>query len=385
MDDKEIRKILIEILYTVINEAESSPILIQKITEDNLVSVYRLAKKHDLAHIVSNYVYQNKITVEKAELRAKLQKEEMMSVYRNEQMKYTFEQICDIFDEANIPYVPLKGSVIRPYYPYENMRTSCDIDILIHEENLEAAISCLENTGYRCGDKNYHDVSLYSPNKIHLELHFNIQENMDSLDNVLKDAWNYASLVKGSRYEFNKNFFVFYMYAHMAYHFLSGGCGVRSLLDIWVMEHKMNAPYSCAEDLLKKAGIYEFASEMSNISNKCFSFNERDEFSDLILEYICDGGIYGSKENNIAIYKSKDKSSFNYLMERLFFPYKCMIVSYPILKKAPYLLPFCWVVRWMKAIFDNKLNKFTFEMSKAKKIPDQTIREIKEIRSRLGL
>jgi hypothetical protein len=227
MEDKEIQKILIEILYTAVNEAESSPVLMKKITEDTLVSVYRLAKRHDLAHIVSNYVYRNNIKIEKEELAARLQKEEMISVYRNEQMKYTFNQICSIFDQANIPYVPLKGVFIRPYYPYENMRTSCDIDILIHEGDLNAAIKCLESHGYRYNDRNYHDVSLHSPNNIHLELHFNIQENIDCLDSVLKAAWDYTSLSQGSRYDFNMDFFVFHMYAHLAYHFVSGGCGIR--------------------------------------------------------------------------------------------------------------------------------------------------------------
>ena len=286
MDEKEVQTILIEILYAAVNEVEKSPDVAQKITPDTLISIYRLAKKHDLAHIVSNFVYCNQIEINQ-EIRVKLHREELISVYRHEQMKYTFEQICSIFDEANLSYVPLKGSVTRPYYPYEHMRTSCDIDILIHEEDLESAISCLESNGYRCGNKHYHDVSIYSPNKIHLELHFSIQENIDYLDVVLKEAWQYAVLSKGCRYDFSKEFFVFHIYAHMAYHFLSGGCGIRSLLDIWVMEHKMNASYLCAKDLLEQAGIYRFASEMSNIANKCFTENTQDDFSELFSTFCC--------------------------------------------------------------------------------------------------
>jgi len=372
-------------LYVSINELECSASLIENITSDGFSSVFHLAKKHDLAHIVSKFVYQNKLEIKDDEFRKALQQEEILAVYRHERMKCAYEQICSVFDEEGIPYVPLKGAVIRPYYPYEHMRTSCDIDILIHEENLDCAIDCLVKKGYRCENRNYHDVSLYSPNKTHLELHFNIQENMDSLDEVLKDAWKHTVLVQGSKYAFSKEFFVFHMYAHMAYHFLSGGCGIRPLLDLWIMEHKMEANYSCAEDLLKKAGIYTFAVEMSSIANKCFTQNERDSFSDLVLKYICSGGIYGTKNNKVAIKKTETKSSFVYALERLFLPYHSMTITYPVLKKQPWLLPFFWFVRWVCAVFKGKTKKITAELSYANNVSKETMSELVEIRSRLNI
>lgn len=384
MDEKEVQHILIEILYAAVNEVEDSESIKEKITPDMLLSVYRLAKRHDLAHVVSNFVYRNKIEIDQ-ELQARLQREEIMSVYRNEQMKYSFREICGVFDEAGIEYIPLKGSVIRPYYPYESMRTSCDIDILIHENDLETAVNSLETKGYRCGDRNYHDVSLYSPSKIHLELHFNIQENMDNLDAVLKDAWGYAIPTNSSQYAFSKEFFAFHIFAHMAYHFVSGGCGIRSLLDIWVLEHKMGISYSCAKVLLEKAGIYQFAAEMSKLAELCFTQNNRDTFSDTVLKYIFQGGVYGSAENHIAVDKSKNGGSAGYAVKRLFLPYKSMVIAFPYLKKAPYLLPFCWVVRWIKAIFGGKSKRIISEMSCANNISDEKLKEVSAICSRLGL
>jgi len=385
MDEREVQHILIEILYSTVNEIENNESIKEKITPDILLAIYRLAKKHDLAHVVSSFVYRNKVEIDQ-EFQARLRREEIMSVYRYEQMKYTFGEVCSFFDEAEISYIPLKGSVLRPYYPYESMRTSCDIDILIHEEDLETAINSLEIRGYRCGDRNYHDVSLYSPNKIHLELHFNIQENMDNLDAVLKDAWEYAIPANSSsRYAFSKEFFAFHIFAHMAYHFVSGGCGIRSLLDIWVMEHKMGISYLCAKDLLTKAGIYQFASEMSKLAQQCFTHNVRDPFSDSVLKYIFQGGVYGSAENHIAVDKSKTGSSAAYALKRLFLPYKSMIIIYPLLRTAPYLLPFCWVARWIKAIFGGKSSRIVSEMSCANNMSDERIKEVTTICSRLGL
>ena len=384
MDEKEIQHILIEILYSTINNMEKNESIKEKITPDILQAVYRLAKNHDLAHVVSKFVYRNKVMIDH-ELQARLQREEILSVYRYEQMKYSFAEICNTFAEIGISYIPLKGSVIRPYYPYESMRTSCDIDILIHEEDIKIAINSLENKGYRCGERNYHDVSLYAPNNIHLELHFNIQENMDNLDAVLKDAWEYSVPAKGTEYAFSKNFFAFHIFSHMAYHFISGGCGIRSLLDIWVMEHKMGISYLCAKTLLEKANIYQFAEEMSKLAELCFTYNDRDCFSASVLKYIFQGGVYGSKENNVAVDKVKTGSSVGYAVKRLFLPYKSMVIAFPCLEKAPYLLPFCWVVRWIKALFNGKYKQIVSEMTCVNNMSEEKISEVRSICSRLGL
>ncbi len=384
MDQSEIQEILMEILYCTINENSDDSSLNEKLTSDVVAAVYGLAKKHSLAHLVARYIFKNQISVN-SEIEAKLRKTDLMAVYQYERMKYSFTQICDAFDQAEIAYVPLKGSVLRAYYPTEDMRTSCDIDILIHEADLELAIGALEEKNYRCGERHYHDVSLYSPNNIHLELHFNIQENMDNLDAVLKNAWEYAEPVKGSQYAFSKDFFAFHIFAHMAYHFVSGGCGIRALLDIRVMEHKMGISYSCAKELLEKAGIYKFASEMSKLAGQCFTNSERDSFSDSILKYIFKGGVYGSAENHIAVDKSKTKSSVTYALKRLFPPYKSMIILYPFLKKGFFLLPFCYVARWISAIFGGKSKRIASEMAYVNNISDEKIKEVKEICSHLGL
>lgn len=385
MDEREIQKILIEILYWAVNGTEVNTALVQNIKDDHLACIYRLAKQHDLAHVIANFVYRNKIEIKNEELQTRLKQEELIAVYRHERMKHAYKQICEIFEEACIAYVPLKGAVIRTYYPYEHMRTSCDIDILIHEEELNCAIACLIKNGYCLEKKSNHDVSLYAPNKTHLELHFNIQKDMDGLDCVLKEAWKHTALVQGSHYEFNKDLFVFHMYAHMVGHFLSGGCGIRSLMDIWIMEHKMGLHYSCAEELLKRAGIYKFASEMCNIANQCFGDNERDTLSELVLKYIFKGGVYGTKENYIAVQREQTRSAALYVWKRLFLPYKTMIEIYPILKRRPWLLPFGWIARGLSAIFAGKTRKFALEVIYARNVSDDTLSELAEIRSRLDI
>ena len=349
-----------------------------------LADVYRLAKAHDLGHVVAQYVHEQKLAVS-PKLENYLTQDALLSVFRCEQLKFALDEICQAFAGAQIPHIPLKGSVIRPYYPIESMRTSCDIDILVHEEDLPAAIAALEAKGYRCGERAYHDVSLYSPNQIHLELHFNIQENIDSLDKVLCNPWQYAVPLTDYRYGFQDAFFVFHMYAHMAYHFLSGGCGLKALMDIYIMENAMNATCHSAEALLKEAGIYTFASHMRELANRVFRGEPLEDFPEQLLQYVFAGGVYGSKENTIAVFRSRGKSNLRYTIERIFLPYRSMAIAYPILKKAPYLLPFFWVVRWTKALLEKKTGTLAKEIACVNNVSPEKVRKTKALCHRLGL
>lgn len=384
MEVKAIEDIFIKMLRSELSETELDASVKEQLTPDVVAALYSLAAGHDLAHIVFSSLYKCGLKKDDA-IYTKFYQKAIMSVHRNEQMKYEFGQICDTFDQASIPYIPLKGSVIRPYYPKESMRTSCDIDILVKEENLEAAIDALVQKGFKCSDRNYHDVSLFSEANVHLELHFNIQENIDKLDAVLRDAWRYARLTDGSRYKFTDDFFVFHMFAHMCYHFLSGGCGIKSLMDIWIMEHKMGITYECARELLEQADIYRFAEGISKLAEICFSGKPKDEFSDTILSYIFSGGVYGTSQNKIAVKKSKSKSTLLYAFQRLFLPYKSMVILYPILHKLPFLLPFCQIARWCKMLFGGKAKQTIRELKTANDVSDGRINTITLMRERLGL
>ena len=103
---------------------------------------------------------------------------------------YAIESIIRLFEEAHVPYVLLKGSVIRDLYPEKWLRTCCDVDILIREEDVDRAVALLEQkTDLRVEKRNYHDISMMN-SQIHLELHFSIKENMDNIDGLLSRVWD---------------------------------------------------------------------------------------------------------------------------------------------------------------------------------------------------
>ncbi len=383
MEYKALQGAFITLLRSELTEAEPQ-IAPQELDTDSVCALFALSKRHDLAHAVASALYKCGALTD-AEMLLKFSREQALSVYRHEQIKYAYEQLADAFNGAGIPFIPLKGTVLREYYPSEHLRTSCDIDILVKTDDFDAAVDCLVGCGFKRGERNYHDVSLYSPSGILVELHFNIKELSQQLDPILEAAWDYASSADGSRYELSHDFFVFYSFAHMYYHFTEGGCGARPLMDIWVMQHKMGIDYEIAADLLKKAGIYKFAAELSRLSEICFSGEPADEFAELLLEFILSGGSYGSRQNKMAVAQAKTGGAAGYASRRLFLPLDKMRIAYPMLEKAPILLPFCWIARLAKALVLGKRKSVVMELKTAADVTVDEIERVNKLKERLEM
>ena len=107
--------------------------------------LYTLSKKHNVSNVVASALSKLGLLGED-EVSKCFRKQLMVSVYYYEQTEYDLEIITQILDDAKIPYIPLKGSVMRKYYPEAWMRTCCDIDILIKKENTEKAIKFLKES-----------------------------------------------------------------------------------------------------------------------------------------------------------------------------------------------------------------------------------------------
>ncbi len=384
MESKDMQGLLVELIGAALNRTALDDAVKAQLTPDMVDALYRFSKHHDLSHLLATVLSQNHVAVGD-ERWVMLEQADIKAVYRHEQMKYAYEEICSILECASIPYIPLKGAVIRPYYPDETMRTSCDIDILVKEEDLATAVDALKARGYTEGEREYHDISLYSPTHVHLELHFHIQENLEGLDRVLARVWSYVIPTDGYRYALTNAFFVFHMYAHMSYHFLSGGCGLRSLMDVWVIQHRMGIPLDAVRELLREAGLEQFAEKINRLANVCFSGEPRDAWSDRLLNYLFMGGAYGSLNNRLAVTTTESHGTVGYALRRLFLPYRQMVHRYPVLRRVPVLLPFCWVARFFVMLFGGKARSSVVELKTAGQITDEKIREGKQLREWLGL
>ena len=326
------------------------------LTDEDLAKLYKLSKSHDLAHLVGDALIKTGL-IGDGEIKAKFQKQMMLAVYRYEKINYELGRLRKVLNEAEIPFIPLKGSVIRQYYPEPWMRTSCDIDVLVHEEAVDqAAQSIVEKLGYAYEKKQYHDISLMSDGGVHLELHHSIKENESNIDLLLSECWDYATVLDGCEYEFTNEFFCFHQFAHMSYHFLHGGCGVRPFLDIYLLEEKLDFRRDKLDEMLAKTGIKKFCDAAKSLSEVWFGNSEHTDVTRRMENYLLRGGVYGSTANSMAVGQQKEKGRLGYIINRIWLPYELLCVTYPRLKGRKYLQLFYEIKRWFR-IFNPEARK----------------------------
>lgn len=320
-----------------------------------LESLYAISNKHDMAHIVADFLEKRGITS------PKFAKQKLLAVYRREQLDYEESSVAKLFEEEKIDYILLKGAELKKRYPLPFMRTSSDVDILIRPENRESAIAFLkEKRGYVLDTEAERDCSFLSKSGMNIELHFGITCDDKKLDRVLSRAWDLAASQGGHKYIFCDEFFVFYHVAHMQTHFCEGGCGVRSFVDLALLRDIVNIDK--LYPLLDEAENRSFFEGVYALSNAWFGNSEHNDLTRSIAEYVLKGGVYGTRSNLGATGRHKNGSYFGYIKNRIFMPTSKLKLVYPKIEKHPVLIPYYQVKRWFSLLDKDKRNSARNEL-----------------------
>jgi len=357
------------------------------LTPQALSELYNLSKRQDIAHILADALLTNKL-IPDGEIKNLYLKEQMTSVFRHAQIKHELAKIYRALDEAEIRYMPLKGSVIRNYYPKPELRTSCDIDIFVDKADVDLAASVfIDKLSYRFDVRTQHDIAYFSQSKTHVELHYDLTDEDVKAEEMLSHVWDESFYDAPSNYRalMNNEMFVAYHIAHMAKHFLHGGCGIRPFIDLWIMENKMGYDREKTFSLLDIGGLSEFAKQAILLSRVWLSNAEHTDMTREVEDYILDASIYGNIENRVAISQSKRGNRFKYIIGRIFLPYGKLKKIYPNLEKYPVLLPFYEVKRWFRMIFRKNTSRAISELKATGNINSEKQKRILLMLDRLGL
>lgn len=350
-------------------------------------SVYQMMKAHDLSHFLSDAFLKNGLFVDTQNGKKKLTQHRNRAVCRYEQMQYEIDAIVGAFEEASIPHVLLKGATLRAEYPERWMRTSCDVDILVAEEHLPKAGEVLcAKLGYTQGEKGSHDVRFVAESGVNLELHYSLIEEAvyAEASKILQDVWQHVEKKDGANscFVLTDEFAYFYHVAHMAKHFANGGCGVRSVLDLWLLNRRGNPR---REELLKKGRLSAFEEALRALSEVWFSGAEHTDLTRETGKFILRGGIYGTMENRVAVQQTKKGGKFRYAMSRIFLPYESLRFYYPSLQGRKWLTPIYQVRRWGRLIFCGGMKRSLKELETNGSIPKEKREQTLALLEKLGI
>ena len=379
---KDCKDRLISLLTGAIRGESGQYVLTAPMSDEEIRELYDLAKKHDLTHLIG-------VALETAEPQDKKRYkpffgESVKAMYRYEWLKGEQEKIYDLLERHRIRYIPLKGAVIRELYREPWHRTSCDIDVLIPEECLEAAVTAFENQlSYTRGKRSRHDVSLKAQNGVHLELHFDIDEIYVDCAELWTDARPIAP--ERSRYTLSAEMLMLTHFGHMAKHFVSGGCGLRPFLDLWLMREKLSYDREKLSQMLDSHGLTEFSKVAVGVVDVWFDGKTANETETMAQAFILPAGAYGDLDNKISVTRSAGKSEFSYAVQRIFPPRSSLRIAYPVLDRHPWLLPVCWVRRWLRLIRAGKLKQVKTEYTINRRLDADELNHTRELLKRLQL
>ena len=355
---------------------------LSNLTAEDISKVYLFMHKHDLAHL-GGVIFQKMSDCEKEHYKLFL-RARYIAILRHEKRRYASEQVFNLLEKNEIPFIPLKGAVLSMLYPEAWQRTSCDIDVLVKTEDLERAIKLLKgDAGYTYYKKSEHDYSFYAPNGVNLELHYDFHEETISVT----DSWQNASYEEGFKYKMmlSPEFFVLHHIAHMAKHIKYGGCGLRPFIDLWFIKKNLDYDNGKLNTLLIERNLKKFSDTVFNMTENLFNSKPLNALQEELLNFVLDAGAYGSIENRVAVRHIKNKSRIKYALSRIFSKRKSLKYAYPVLEKHPWLSPFCQVHRWFKIILKGRAKSAFEEFSANHNMADEKIKRVNYLLNELEI
>ena len=270
------------------------------------------------------------------------------------------------FAQRGIWYMPLKGSILKDWYPKFGMREMADNDILFDAEKRKQVKEIFKNRDYTVIEygKSNHDEYEKPPIynfEMHVELYNKIYDTFnekyaDVKQRLLPDA------KVPYRFHFTPEDFYVFVIAHAYKHYSSSGTGVRTLADIYIMNRKLgdtlNRDYVDSE--LRGLDILSYERESRKLAQKLLGSAELPSEANLseaeqqMLAYYLGASTYGTIENRTLHRMQKLQADGGditahtkrkYLLSRIF-PGREWCKAYaPTVYKYPVLLPFYWVWR----------------------------------------
>ena len=285
------------------------------------------------------------------------------------------ELLMEKMEQAEIWHMPLKGSILKDWYPRYGMREMADNDILFDPARREQVRDIFLRLGYSV--EHYqggnHDVYRKAP-IYNFEMHvalFNesyyeelAQKYANVKEKLLPDQ------EKPYRFHFTQEDFYVFVLAHAHKHYSHSGTGIRTLTDLYVMNRKIGRTlnWNYVNQELEALGIRDYETGSRTLAEKLFGsdtpvseFTLTEQEQEMLLYYL-GSSTYGNLENRISNQLHSIQADgkpisgltkIRYCMTRLFPGRKWCKLPYPFIYRHPILLPAFWIWRLWDRLASN--------------------------------
>lgn len=221
-------KYLIELIRSVLEERKPQP----KPEQISMKCLFLTAKKHNLACMAYDAARQiagkeDKEVMETWQTASRSC--EIMNVVQKNEGKKLLVKLTD----EQIRVLPMKGWIMKQFYPKPEYRQMGDLDFLIDSENRKPVREIMTDLGYGFVKNECEDtVDVYQKNPwMHVEIHNRMipYKNKKRYENI----WERCEQ-KDDLYFMSWDDYYLFMLDHLEKHFYDSGCGIRFLLDVYI-------------------------------------------------------------------------------------------------------------------------------------------------------
>lgn len=354
-------------------------------------AIFKLAKKQDVENIVFLSIDQLENNIDS----------NLYSIWQEayyKRMKYSafqdmaLEELIEVFTKAGIDCMPLKGSVIKNYYPSPDLRCMGDIDFLVREQNRQVVRDIMHSLGYIDDILDDGQVDGFKREKlVYVEIHYDFSDVNHAYHNLFTIDWDkLVSTDIEHLYKMTIEDLYYFNVGHYAKNMQSRGMGIRAAIDCYVLWNEMNDEQQ--QNVLRMfltTELKKFNDSLLKIAEIWFD-GIMDHSLDTVQQYLLNTKTYSSKKDEITMYAVKDNlddSNVKYVMRKIF-PYPNELYKrFNIKHKCFVLLPFLWFYRICLQIFGNekKWDKAKEQLDNFKLVSNDDIEYQIQIRREFGL
>ena len=299
---------------------------------------------------------------------------------RNEGIK-----ILNAFEVNGIDCVPLKGWVLQDLYPNPAMRYMCDLDILFKPEQSADVQRVLEALDYVPQELGGNPEVYFKKPIMNIEMHKRI---MQDVTGHFDRTWERVVPQAQCTHTFamtNEDYYI-YMIAHFHKHFHGGGTGVRYICDteVFLRAHGKTLDRAYVDVQLARSGYLDFERKACALCGVWFRGDPSNGVLDAFAQKILCSSVYGTGERKADNYvhdtvqqmsgKTAQAKKRRYLLSLLFPALSVMQDVYPVLRRAPFLLPLFWIIRPVQRLFTGR-DRAKEMLARADRIAEQIERE----------
>lgn len=275
------------------------------------------------------------------------------------------QSLTDDLNRAGVKVLPMKGYYIRRTYPIPERREMTDIDVLVDRDPAsEEMQQLMASLGYEMTESHSLHTAYTKKPYLMVEMHSKLLPDYVGHGDYYDNIWERAisETERPCVCHLSASDTLIHILLHFYKHYIkNSSCGIRFSIDFFTYcrYYKEKLDWTYINKELEKLGILDVSMDVIGLGEGWFGDGTLTPSQKMMGARMLSSGVFGNlKERDTnEIMKLSGKSGnlrlgkIRFFLDALFPPVSEMKRTYPVLNKAPILLPLTWIARGFCILF----------------------------------